>query len=215
MHMLLANRKVCTQIWPSTQLSDDLSGALEYVSVAWPGYLECRHVPGPSQTLPSQRACCLLLWPGPGRGRTLGISKPEGVKVGHCAAEDVHRASAYITVAIFIACVRILDSQDPSQPLLLSGFGHSTHRVSTTPFPVLSPSALPPGQVGPWPPGGSRGALLQIILFYSEMAFNLQIFIWQMMGRCSFVSYKRGTCDQHLWTDYLFLYFFGPRSNYF
>lgn len=217
MHMLLANRKVCTQIWPSTQLSDDLSGALEYVSVAWPGYLECRHVPGPSQTLPSQHACCLLLWPG---GRTW-----EGQNFGHqqawrCEGWPLCCWGCSESLGIHYSGHFHCLCEDPwfSGPLTASPTiwfwpQHPQGEHHTFSCVLSLSTASRPG--GPLFTGGSRGALLQIILLYSAMAFNLQIFTWHMMGRCSFVSYKRGTCDQHLWTGYLFLYFFGPRSNYF
>lgn len=46
--------------------------------------------------------------------------------------------------------------------------------------------------MGPWPPGGSRSALLHIILLCSEMAFNLQIFTLQVAGRLMSISCNEG-----------------------
>lgn len=50
MPTLLVNKEVGTQMWPSIQLSDDLGGVIEHVSVAWPGYPGCRRVPCSPQT---------------------------------------------------------------------------------------------------------------------------------------------------------------------
>lgn len=184
MPMLLVNREVGTQMWPSIQLPDDLGGVMELVSVAWPGYPGRRHVPGSPQISPSQHACCLLLWPvgGTWGGRNFGHQQAWRCDVGRCVTEHAHRAPAWAGVQ----SLRIPDCdcfhclcEDPwfSWPHSLSccrGVGQSTHRVNPHlfiwPFPQHCLQTR-----DPWPPGGSRSALLQI--------FTLQV-----AGRLTFIS---------------------------
>lgn len=53
-----------------------------------------------TQVHPRHHACCLLLQPvgGTWGAGTLGVSKPEGVMVGHCVPEHAHRAPAWAGV---------------------------------------------------------------------------------------------------------------------
>lgn len=196
MPTLLVNKEVGTQMWPSIQLSDDLGGVVEHVSVAWPGYPGCRHVPCSPQT------SCLLSASPASRwdlgGRNFGVSKPEGVMVGRCVPEHAHRApawavcraSGYLTVVAFTACVRILDSHDPTA----SSAVWVLARVPTGWTPHLFMWSLPQHCLqtrGSLATRRQQECLSHIILLYSEMAFNLQIFTLQVARRLKSVSVTR------------------------
>lgn len=140
---LLINRNICTQNRPSLQLSDDLGGAMEHFC-GWPSCPGCRHIPDSPQT---PKPLCLTICFS---GQQVGWGyQPEGVVAGLCflsmlpepGLEQVRRASGYITVVIFLPCMRICDSQDSSHPFLLSGFWpwypQGKYHIS---FLVVSPS---------------------------------------------------------------------------
>lgn len=222
MPMLLVNREVGTQMWPSIQLPDDLGGVVEHVSVAWPGYPGCRHVQGSPQTSPSQHACCLLLRPvgGTWGAGTLDISKPEGGMVGHCVPEHAHRALAWAGVqSLRISdrgCFHCLCKDpwfSPSHSLSCClGVGQSTHRVNTTSLLVVSLSALTSDQ-GVLGHQEAAGVSCCILSYYTRKWLLIYRFLlcrWPEGSSLFPVTsdlWLAGPHQYHLWTGYLIFMF--------
>lgn len=198
MPMLLVNREVGTQMWPSIQLSDDLGGVIEHASVAWPGYPGCRHDPGSPQTSCLLSASPASRWDLGGRnfgrqqawrcdGRPLcSWACSQSPSLGRCA-EPQDTWPWLFSLLMWMSLIL----SDPTASFAVRVLA----RVPTGWTPHLFMWSLSQHCLqtrGSLATRRQQECLLHIILLYSEMAFNFQIFTLQVAGRLKSVSCNEG-----------------------
>lgn len=195
MPTLLVNKEVGTQMWPSIQLSDDLGGVVEHVSVAWPGYPGCRRVPCSPQT------SCLLSASPASRwdlgGRNFGCQQAwrcDGRPLCSWACSQspgLSRCAEPQDTWPWLFSLLVWGSLILHSLFCCLGVGQSTHRVNTTSLHVSLPQHCLQTRVS-LATRRQQECLLHIILLYLEIAFNLQIFTLQVAGRLKSVFHNEG-----------------------